>query len=295
MPDMDQGIKRLIQTHAADLLALALPGAEYIGTFPVDLATEPQLTLDTLLHVRYHGIECAVNLEAEARPKPDIGRRLFEYGARASIVTGLPILSVVLWLERDGAPAASPYVLRADDRLICEWHFIGVQLFQLPAEELIQTGLVGLLPLVPFASGVDAQVIERTAELVKAEASPAELGELEALLFVFAGRNFEAEFLLNIARRLEMSTEIIEQSSLYQLWIQQSREKALAEGREQGLEEGRERGLREAALLTLHARFGELPPELTAAIAQAHAGTLEALLAHVPTDTLDQIRSLLAV
>lgn len=85
MPDMDQGIKRLVQKHAADFLALVLPGAEYLGTIPTDVATEPQLTLDALLHVRYHGVECAVDLEAEARPKPDIGRRLFEYGARASI------------------------------------------------------------------------------------------------------------------------------------------------------------------------------------------------------------------
>lgn len=118
MPEMDQGIKRLVQNHAADFLALALPGAEYLGTLPIDVATEPQLTLDTLLRVRYHGVECAVDFEAEARPKPDVGRRLFEYGARASIVTGLPVISIVLWLEPDGIAPPSPYVMRADDRLI---------------------------------------------------------------------------------------------------------------------------------------------------------------------------------
>jgi len=69
------------------VLALALPGAEYLGTLPVDIATEPQLVLDTLLRIRYEDVECAVDVEAEARPRPDIGRRLFEYGARASILT----------------------------------------------------------------------------------------------------------------------------------------------------------------------------------------------------------------
>jgi hypothetical protein len=52
--------------------------------------------LDTLLRIRYEEVECAVDVEAEAQPPSDIGRRLFEYGARASIVTALPVISVVL-------------------------------------------------------------------------------------------------------------------------------------------------------------------------------------------------------
>jgi hypothetical protein len=48
---MDQGINRLIQSHPQDFLALAVPEATYLGTLPVDVATEPQLTLDTLLAV----------------------------------------------------------------------------------------------------------------------------------------------------------------------------------------------------------------------------------------------------
>jgi hypothetical protein len=75
---MDQGIKRLVQSHPADVLALAVPGAEYLETLQSEVATEPQLLLDTLLRVRFEGVVCAVDLEAEARPRPDIGRRLFE-------------------------------------------------------------------------------------------------------------------------------------------------------------------------------------------------------------------------
>jgi hypothetical protein len=169
VPEMDQGIKRLIQTHPRDVLAFAVPDADYLGTLPVDVATEPQLVLDTLPRVRYHGIECAVDLEAEARPRLDIGRRLFEYGARTSIVTGLPIISVVLWLERDGTPPVSPYVLRAGDLLLATWRFVGIALYDLPAERLIQSGLVGLLPLVAFTRDAsDFAIIERAAEIVNA-------------------------------------------------------------------------------------------------------------------------------
>ncbi|HEX6800803.1 MAG TPA: hypothetical protein VF116_24030 [Ktedonobacterales bacterium] len=291
MPDMDQGIKRLVQTYAADFLALALPGAEYLGTIPIDVATEPQLTLDTLLRVRYHGVECAVDLEAEARPKPDIGRRLFEYGARATIVSGLPVISVVLWLEPDGAAPSSPYELHAADRLVATWHFIGIELYQQAAEMLLGSGLVGLLPLVPFTRDVTRDVIERTADLVKETAPEADLGKLEALLLVFAGRKYDSEFLKSVARRLFMSTEILEKSSLYQEWVQAARE----QGIEQGIEQGMASGLRDAALLTLRARLGELPQEMADAVAQAPVPVLQELLAHVTSDTPDQLRARLSL
>lgn len=283
VPDMDQGIKRLVQKHAGDFLALALPGAEYLGTIPIDVATEPQLTLDTLLRVRYHGVECAVDLEAEARPKPDIGRRLFEYGARVSIVTGLPVISVVLWLEPDGLAPPSPYVMRVDDRLLATWHYIGIELYQQSAETLLGSGLVGLFPLVPFTSDVSRDVIERAADLVKEIAPPDNLDELEALLLVFAGRKYDSEFLKSVARRLFMSTEILEKSSLYQEWVQSAREQGMANG------------LREAALLTLRARLGELPPEIADAVARAPVSVLEELLAHVTSDTPEQLRARLGL
>jgi hypothetical protein len=110
---MDQGIKRLIQTYPQDVLAFVLPGATYEGMLTVDVATEPQLVLDTLLRIRYQGVECAVDIEVEAYPRAGIDRRLFEYAARAGIVASLPIISVVLWLNADGAPPTSPYELRA--------------------------------------------------------------------------------------------------------------------------------------------------------------------------------------
>lgn len=284
---MDQGIKRLVQSHAADFLALALPGAEYLGTIPIDVATEPQLTLDTLLRVYYHGIECAVDLEAEARPKLDIGRRLFEYGARVSIATGLLVISVVLWLERDGIPPPSPYMMRADDRLLATWNFIGIEVYGIPATRLIGTGLVGVLPLVPFADTATREIIEQTADLVKATAPAEVLEELETLLLVFAARKYDTEFAKGIARRLFMSTEILEKSSLYQEWVQHARE--------QGIEQGTANGLREAARLTLRARLGELPLVVADAVARASVPMLEDLLAHVTSDTPEQLRSRLGL
>jgi hypothetical protein len=274
--EMDQGIKRLIQTHPADMLALAAPGTEFLSPLHVDIATEPQLVLDTLLRVRYHGVECAVDIEAEARPHAEIGRRLFEYGSRASIVTGLPIFSAVLWLERGGTPAPSPYELRADDRLLATWHFTGIEVYRLRAEELIEQGPASLLPLVPFTDdGKELATIERAALAVKERAPAQDVQELEALLAVFATRVFDATIIREMIRRLFMSTEIIGQSALYR--------EATAEG------------MRDAALTALRGRFGELPAELAQAVTHASAEQIRDVLAHIGTDTLEQARARLGL
>lgn len=285
---MDQGIKRLIQTHPADVLDLLVPGAEYLGTLPVDVASEPQLVLDMLLRVRYHGIECALDIEAEARPRPEIGKRLCDYGSRVRGVTGLRVISAVLWLEPGGTPPPSPYEERADDLPLVSWHFIGVELYRVQAPALIARGPVGLLPLVPFAQGGDdLATVERTAALVKERAPAAEVDELAGLLALFAARTFDAEVLRGIMRRLKMSTEIIEKSAFYQ--------EALAKGEAKGKAEGIEEGQRNAALVVLRGRFGELPPDLAQAISAADQATLDQVLRYAGTDTLEQVRARLGV
>lgn len=196
--------------------------------------------------------------------------------ARASIVTGLPIFSAVLWLERGGIPAPSPYEQRADDRLLATWHFAGIEVYRLHAAELIEQGPPGLLPLVPFTDGgKELATVERAALTVK-ERAPAQDGqELEALLAVFATRVFDTDVILTLMRRLFMSTEIIGQSALYR--------EAVAEG------------MRDAVLTALRGRFGELPTDLAQAVTHASADHIQDVLAHIGSDTLEQARARLGL
>jgi hypothetical protein len=192
MPEMDQGIKRLVQTHPQDVLALVLPGAEILGVLPVDVATERQQVLDNLLLVRYQGIEFAVDLEIEAQAREDIAFRLYEYGMRARLVTRMPVLSAVLWLEPGGVPPTSPFEDKVGDLLSATRHFIGIELYKLSAEDIFSRGLPGMLPLVAFsAQRADLGAIERAARLVQERASADDVPELETLLAVFASRSFD--------------------------------------------------------------------------------------------------------
>lgn len=284
MGEMDQGIKRLLQTHPQDVLSYTLPGAEYLETIPVDVATEPQLVLDTLFRVRYRGDECAIDVEAEAQPRPDIARRLYHYGSRASFVIGLPVISVVLWLEPGGAPPRPPYQEHVADLHVVTWNYHGFELYNTSAQALLDRGLPGLLPLVAFTpEGKDLMTIERAAALVKESAPADDLQELEALLAVFACRTFGSDSVMTIMRRILMNTEIIEKSSLYQLWVRK------------GHTEGRAEGVREAALAVLRGRFGTLPADFELALLGADTDRLEAMLAHATTESLDELRARLVV
>jgi hypothetical protein len=191
---------------------------------------------------------------------------------------------VVLWLEPDGVAPTSPYELRTPNRLVAAWHYIGIKLYELPAETLLERSLPGLLPLVPFcAGGADLGVIERSAELVQEMVSGGEAEILESLLFVFAARSFDASVLLAMMRRLHMSTEIIEKSAFYQ------------EALVKGVEQGKVEGIRDAAFVTLRGRFGELPPDLLSAISEASSDVVLDVLAHAGTETLEQVRSRLGL
>lgn len=287
MAEMDQGIKRLIQTHPRDVLALALPEAEYLGTLPVDVATEPQLVLDTLLRARYQGHECAIDVEAEARPRPDIGERLYLYAARAKAVTGLSVISVVLYLERNGTPPDPPHVISVGDWQCGTWNFRPIALYDTAAESLLERGLHGLLPLVPFSrGGGNVATIERTAKLVREQASESEVGELEALLAVFGARFVGSNTMLTIIRRLGMSTEILETSPLYREWVQKAQEA--------GMQQGRLAGMRDSVRLVLEGRFSTLDEQLLALLNVADETALMWVLAHVATDSLEHIRARLA-
>lgn len=286
MAEMDQGIKRLLQSHPADVLELALPGVEYLEPMPAEVATEPQLLMDTLFRVRYRGVECAVNVEAQAHPDPDMPRRCFEYGSRASVVFGVPVLSVVLWLERRGAIPTPPYQMLVGDWVQATWQFINIEVFDLRAPAIVATEHLGLLPLVPFMRDASIAVIESAARLVKERSAPGEASILASLLAVFGARQYGNDAMRALIRRLFMSTELLDQSPLYREWV----DKAKAEGLAEGKAEGEAQGMRIAVQAALEGRFQSLDAGLLAALEVATPDALKETLRHITTDSLDQVR-----
>ncbi len=279
MAEKDQGAKAVIQLRPEDYIKQALPDAEYLGPLPTDVATEPQLLLDTLYRIRYHNIECAINIEVQAALDKQMPACLFQYGSRAIGVHGLSVISVVFWLHKTGVVPASPYQLWVDDRPIVSWHYINIEMRKLSASDMLNTRPLGLLPFIPFMKGANEQAAEQAMQRLKAQAPEEQTDTLAFSLAVFIAKVFKSEDLaLAIVRRVFMSTDIFKDSPLYQTLVREARE------------EERVKALRESAQLALTGRFGPLSNEMRQALNVADEPTLLAIIAHVSSDSLEQVR-----
>jgi 3-methyladenine DNA glycosylase/8-oxoguanine DNA glycosylase len=82
-----------------------------------------------------------------------------------------------------------------------------------------------------------------------------------------------------LIRRVFMSTEILDESPLFRSMMREATSKGKAEG------------MREAAQAALEGRFGALDTEVLAALNAADAAALKGLMAHLATDTIEQVRA----
>ncbi|HEY7358095.1 MAG TPA: hypothetical protein VH590_16560, partial [Ktedonobacterales bacterium] len=268
------------QLRPADFIHQVLPDAEYQGPLETDMATEPQLVLDTLYGIRYHGIDCAIDFEVQATYDKDMPQRLFEYGSSAMRVHKRPVISVVLWLQSGGTVPEPPYVIQVDNIPIGTWHFHNIRMQNLSASAMITSGPLGLLPFVPFMQGNDEQLAEQAMRRVKAQAPEEEAETLAFVLAVFIAQVYKSDALAwAIARRVFMSTDLFRDSSLIQSILREERLQTT----------------RELAQAALEGRFQTLSDDVIQALGTADEATLKAIVAHVSSDTLEQVRARLGL
>lgn len=221
-----------------------------------------------------------MDIEAEARPEPDVGKRLYRYAMRVWSETDLPVLSVVLWLQPHGKPPSSPYRLMAGKTQLSSWRFWGIEVYKLEAETLFKPGLVGLLPLLPFThTGGDEEHLERAAFDIYEQAPSDQMADLEALLATFGSRTVGRAVMRAILGRLPVPHDVLSTSPLYQEIV----------------EEAQLQAKRQDILTILRQRFATLPPDVEAGIGQADLATAQAVLAHAVNDLLEQMRQRLGL
>lgn len=289
MAEIGQGVKVLLQSFAPDIITYALPQAHDIAPLPAELATGPQLLPDAVFQGICNDKSCIFQLEAQLLADATMPRRCFEYGARLSTAYGLPVISIVLWLEAKTVPV-SPYVMRIGELELATWSFINLQMAQLNAQDMLATRNFGMLPLIPFMQGSDLALIEETARTIQQQSPTEHQEDLEGVLALFASRYFGPQPLLDMLRRLFMSSDLLEHFPLYHVLTEMASEKGMAQGVAQGVAQGRLDGLRQSAHLILENRFGHLLADVDAALQTADELVLLEVIAHAVTDTDDQVR-----
>src|SRR5713226_4952767 len=245
----DSLMKLLVEANKQDLISLLLPGA----TFERELNNEMQsrtLEADLLYIVNWNGIQVILHVEFQKRRDGNMARRLWEYNAQTTIISGLPVCSFVIYLQRDGSLVQSPYELpRPNGKAIHLFFFDTVKLWEIPGGFLKQEGIEGLLPLLPLTQdGVRHEVVNDMIVSLDLAGK----NDLLPLAYAFASLVFKnAEDRDWLRKRFTMlSEDIFEDSWAYQ--------EMLAKGMEKGRREGELQALREVIMDVVQDRFPQI-------------------------------------
>jgi len=225
----DDAMKKLVGGNPQDMVSWVIPGAQFGKQLPLELGVE-NIYADGLLQATLDGKEFLAHIEFQSSYDGRIGERLLEYNVLASRQYNyLPVYSCVIYLKNHNNVPDSPFTKGLPNgEEIVRFHYRSIELGKLAARELLQTDLVGLLPLLPLTQdGARREVVE---EMITGLVS-AQKTESLWIGYALASRVFKDD-LKWLKRRFAMLEDILRDTPVYQ--------EVLAEGMEKGLEKGLE-------------------------------------------------------
>ena len=180
--DTDRSVKVIFLRQGESLL-------RYIGEVEarVTAAESPELpvprrVVDCVLRLERDGCVWYRHLEFQSGPDPDMARRVFEYNTRLLLHYRAPVLTTVVYLLPEAARGAEDaFRVHLSGRVVNEWRFDVVRLWEIEASTAMQSGLPGPLALVPLLrGGNDAAVLAEAARRLDALPGP---GARDAMRF----------------------------------------------------------------------------------------------------------------
>src|SRR5436305_3049440 len=268
--EWDTSLKLLIGEKPQDFISWLVHGANFRRVVSPHLPGR-KIDADCLFEIILSGERLLFHIEFQSYRDRNMVERLWEYNVRSTLKYKLPVLSFVFYLKKERKPATSPYTWELKDgKVIHRFHFTVVKLWEVRAEILRQTGLVGLLPLLPLTQ--DGKKLELVDEVIATlEANNDEsTSELLALTYILASFVFTSENeRQKLIRRFTMLRDVIRGSWAYQ------------EIKMEGMEEGLEKGLQELRQTLLEIVRGHYPALEPLAKKTAKAVSEPATLRHL--------------
>jgi hypothetical protein len=217
-----------------------------------------------------------LHIELQTKVEADIGERLAEYAIRLWRRDHLPVRSLVVFLREARTVPASPFVIPWDSGATLRCHYGVVRLWERPQEEVLGTPHVALWPLASLMAAVTAESTLAVAErIVQSPLAAEERRDLTGLLFVLAGSRVSPSAIMEALGRSQMIDDLLKDNSFVQVMM--------------------EEGERRMARAALEGRHGPLSEELRTALRSADEVVLLALMAHLGTDSLEQVRARLGL
>ncbi|MGH2516843.1 MAG: hypothetical protein ACRDHP_14410 [Ktedonobacterales bacterium] len=289
-PDYDQPLKRMLAQASQGFVELIAPGLIWQSELPSELPAATRRADIVWKVARADGRIGILHVELQTKVEKGIVKRVVEYGFRIWLREEIGVQSILVLLRSAKTVPQSPLVVHwmEDEDELFRFNFRVVRLWEVPRERVLATADYALWPLSGLMAGTTVEntldVAARIAEVPIPRSVQSELIDTLALL---SSVNLPLDAILDAIRRHPSMEDIFLESSLGQYLIQQ--------GREEGREEGQRQMARGMAQVALEGRFGPLNADVLAAVNAADEAVLRDIVAHIGTDSMEQVRKRLGV
>lgn len=255
----DSNLKRLVEANPQAFVTWLVKGAVVIRELSIELNRD--IYIDILYEILLDGEIVLVHIEFQRYDDKEMARRVLEYNVFATCKYNLPVLSFVIYLKKEGKIVQAPLVRKLrGGREIWRFNFTNVPLWEVSTEELRNVQSVGILPLLALTrEGARPEVVDEALHTI--EQSPIDRNARDNLLtialtlarLVLSG----LEHVDWLKKRFYMYQDLIRDTEIYQLIMQEG----LQEGLQQGLQQQMQQDMsttRQVMLHSVQARFPEL-------------------------------------
>jgi len=249
----DSSMKRLVGINPQAFVTWLLGDAQVVQELSGHL--NRAIDIDILYEIILLGQRVALHIEFQRYRDTNMAERVWEYNVFATRKYSCTVISFVIYLKVDGKIAESPYIRDLlGSQQIHRFDFFNVKLWETSTEELMDIGLVGLLPLLPLTKeGGKREVIEEVVTKLLQVEDKGIQKNLLTITFTLSSLALDVqEDKTWLLRRFKLLQDIIRDTEIYQYIMQEGREEDMEKERQRELQ-----GVRQMLLQMLLARVKE--------------------------------------
>ncbi len=221
----DSNLKRLVGDNPHEFVPWLLPGATYLHELSQHL--NRGIDIDILYEVRLDGEQVLLHLEFQSSNNANMANRILEYNAFASCKFNCTVVSFVIYLKRERKIVEPPLIRKLPNgQQVMRLDYTNIKLWEIPTDDLRRTGLIGLLPLLSLTKDGGRPEIEAIAVIEESEKDEVKKANLLSITLTLAALAFEDEKDRDgLRRRFQMYQDILHESEIYQMIMQEGVEK----------------------------------------------------------------------
>ena len=244
----DHTLKSLVEENPQALVSFLLAGAVYKGELNRELITRA-IVADVLYQVDWDGEPIVLHVEFQSSRKSNMPRRVWEYHCLTSIITKMPVYSVVIYPVKKSITQPVYRPRFRNGQVIHVFPFQQIKLWELTPEVFEQPQLVGLLPLLPLTKdGQNRETVDRMIDKMERAGKKNILWVAKTIAGLVLESVEDKEWITE--RFKPVLDDLLKESWVYQETIE--------EGRKRGIEQGVKQDREQVILRFVELRFPSL-------------------------------------